>query len=92
VGISQYAYFSSISFLIVNYAPNLHVGLVGFVSLGSGNGCTGAVGSNLEDSKTGRVGALPFFFPSAVYVLVVHTLYTVKYSGNPTVLSPLRIS
>jgi hypothetical protein len=46
---------SSISFLIVNYVPKLHVGLVGFVSLGTAawvqlDSC------NQEDSKTGRVG------------------------------------
>jgi hypothetical protein len=46
---------SSISFLIVNYVTKLHVGLVGFVSLGT------AVWvqldrSNQEDSKTGWVG------------------------------------
>jgi hypothetical protein len=45
---------SSISFLIVNYVPKLHVDLVGFFSLGT------AVRvqfdrSNREESKTGRV-------------------------------------
>jgi hypothetical protein len=41
--------------LIVNYAPNLHVGLVGFVSLGTAAQVQ-LDRSNLEDSKTGRVG------------------------------------
>jgi hypothetical protein len=46
---------SSISFLIVNYVPKLHVGLVGFVSLGTA-AWVQLDRSNLEDSKTGRVG------------------------------------
>jgi hypothetical protein len=46
---------SSISFLIVNYAPNLHVGLVGFVGLGTAAQVQ-LDRSNLEDSKTGQVG------------------------------------
>jgi hypothetical protein len=46
---------SSISFFIVNYVPNLHVGFVGFVSLGTAAQVQ-LDRSNLEDSKTGRVG------------------------------------
>jgi hypothetical protein len=45
----------SISFLIVNYVPKLHVGLVGFVSLGTAAWLQ-LERSNREDSKTGRVG------------------------------------
>jgi hypothetical protein len=45
----------SISFLIVNYVPKLHVGLVGFVSLGTA-AWVQLERSNREDSKTGRVG------------------------------------
>jgi hypothetical protein len=46
---------SSISFLIVNYVPKLHVGLVGFVSLGTATWVQ-FYSSNREDSKTGQVG------------------------------------
>jgi hypothetical protein len=44
----------SISFLIVNYVPKLHVGLVGFVSLGTA-AWVQLDRSNQEDAKTGRV-------------------------------------
>jgi hypothetical protein len=46
---------SSISFLIVNYVPKLHVGLVGFVSLGTA-ALVQLDRSNREDSKTVWVG------------------------------------
>jgi hypothetical protein len=46
---------SSISFLIVNYVPKLHVGLVGFVSLGTA-AWVQLDRSNREDSKTVWVG------------------------------------
>jgi hypothetical protein len=45
----------SISFLIVNYVPKLHVGLVGFVSLGTA-AWVQLDRFNQEDSITGRVG------------------------------------
>jgi hypothetical protein len=41
--------------LIVNYVPKLHVGLVGFVSLGTA-AWVQLDRSNREDSKTVRVG------------------------------------
>jgi hypothetical protein len=43
------------TFLIVNYVPKLHVGLVGFVRLGTA-ACVQLDRYNMEDSKTGRVG------------------------------------
>jgi hypothetical protein len=46
---------SVISFLIVNYVTKLHVGLVGFVSLGTA-AWVQFDRSNQEDSKTGWVG------------------------------------
>jgi hypothetical protein len=46
---------SSISFLIVNYVPKIHVGLIGFVSLGMA-AWVQLDRYNREDSKTGRVG------------------------------------
>jgi hypothetical protein len=46
---------SSILFLIVNNVPKLHVGLVGFVSLGTA-AWVQLDRSKREDSKTGRVG------------------------------------
>jgi hypothetical protein len=46
---------SSIPFLIVNYVAKLHVGLLGFVSLGTA-AWVQLDRYNQEDSKTGRVG------------------------------------
>jgi hypothetical protein len=46
---------SGISFLIVNYITKLHVGLVGFVSLGTAARVQ-LDRSNQEHSKTWRVG------------------------------------